>query len=94
MTLLFLYLCPKQSTRLLFLGGNELIAIFSSFVKLIGETFDLKFLTDLVEEWQEKERGSFPTPIECVIIFWVFALMWKEVCIHVVKVTFYSLLFM
>jgi transient receptor potential cation channel subfamily C protein 4 len=39
----------------------------------------VKFLTDLVKEWHDKERGSFPTPIECIIILWVLALMWKEI---------------
>jgi len=32
-----------------------------------------------VREWHFKERGSFPSPIECIIIFWVLALMWKEI---------------
>ena len=33
----------------------------------------------LVDDWRAKERGSFPTPVECIIIFWVFALIWKEI---------------
>jgi transient receptor potential cation channel subfamily C protein 4 len=33
----------------------------------------------MVQEWHSKERGSFPSPIECIIIFWVMALMWKEI---------------
>ncbi len=39
----------------------------------------MPFLLDLVSDWHAKERGSFPSPIECVIIFWVLALIWKEV---------------
>jgi hypothetical protein len=38
----------------------------------------MDFLTHMVDGWHTKERGSFPSPIECIIIFWVFALMWKE----------------
>ena len=45
----------------------------------IGEKFEVDFLKTMVEEWHEKERGSFPSPIECIIIFWVFALIWKEI---------------
>ena len=45
----------------------------------MGEQFEIQYLLDLVEEWHEKERGSFPTPIECIIIIWVFSIMWKEV---------------
>ena len=33
----------------------------------------------MIDEWAEKERGCFPTPIECIIILWVFSIMWKEV---------------
>ncbi len=36
-------------------------------------------MLNMVSEWRAKERGSFPTPVECVIIFWVLALIWKEV---------------
>ena len=43
-----------------------------------GETFHIEYLTDLVKEWQEKERGSFPTPIECTIIVWVFSCIWRD----------------
>lgn len=32
----------------------------------------------MVEKWNEHERGSLPSPIECIIIIWVLALMWKE----------------
>ncbi len=45
----------------------------------IGEQFHLDILLDMVDEWHMKERGSFPSPIECIIIFWVFALIWKEI---------------
>ena len=38
----------------------------------------MDFLSHMVDDWHTKERGSFPSPIECIIIFWVFALMWKE----------------
>ncbi len=47
--------------------------------RLPGEQFKVQFLLDLVAEWHRKERGSFPSPVECVIIFWVFALIWKEI---------------
>ena len=43
-----------------------------------GETFHIEYLTDLVKEWHEKERGSFPTPIECTIIVWVFSCIWRD----------------
>ena len=43
-----------------------------------GETFQIEYLTDLVKEWHEKERGSFPTPIECTIIVWVFSCIWRD----------------
>ena len=45
----------------------------------IGEQFDCDFCRRLVKDWHDTERGSFPTPIECIIIFWVFALIWKEI---------------
>ena len=41
--------------------------------------FEIQYLLDLVEEWQKHERGALPSPIECVIIFWVMSLIWKEV---------------
>ena len=45
----------------------------------IGEQFEIEFFNKLVSDWHETERGSFPSPIECIIIFWVFALIWKEI---------------
>ena len=49
-----------------------------SFFQFAGETFHIEYLTDLVKEWHEKERGSFPTPIECTIIVWVFSCIWRD----------------
>ena len=48
-------------------------------LQLLGETFENQYLLDIVQEWSDKERGSFPTPIECMIIAWVFSFLWKEV---------------
>ena len=45
----------------------------------VGEQFGMEFLIEMVDEWHAKERGSFPSPVECVIIFWVFALIWREI---------------
>jgi transient receptor potential cation channel subfamily C protein 4 len=41
--------------------------------------FKIEWMNEMVDEWHAKERGSFPTPVECIIIFWVLALIWKEV---------------
>jgi len=48
-------------------------------LRLVGEHFGLDALVAAVDDWQAKERGSFPSPVECIIIFWVFALIWKEI---------------
>nr|XP_040566985.1 LOW QUALITY PROTEIN: transient receptor potential protein-like [Lepeophtheirus salmonis] len=48
-------------------------------LKFIGTHFEMQFLLDIVDDWVKHERGSLPSPIECVIIFWVFALIWKEI---------------
>merc|ERR1712223_2078440 len=48
-------------------------------MQFVGEAFKIEYLTDLVQEWQEKERGSFPTPIECMIIVLVFSCMWRDI---------------
>eukprot|EP00095_Tigriopus_kingsejongensis_P010280 snap_masked-scaffold474_size162001-processed-gene-0.5 protein:Tk10280 transcript:snap_masked-scaffold474_size162001-processed-gene-0.5-mRNA-1 annotation:"trp channel protein" len=61
-----------------------LLAAASQRVELIildflGEYFDIELFNTMVDEWHRHERGSFPSPIECLIIFWVFALIWKEV---------------
>lgn len=69
-----------SSGELSHLSSNYTISCVASLTfQFVGETFDVPFLTDLVEEWHEKERGSFPTPIECLIIIWIFSIMWKEV---------------
>ena len=57
---------------------TRVCTIFSLF-QFVGEAFHIEYLTDLVQEWQEKERGSFPTPIECMIIVWVFSCMWRDI---------------
>ena len=58
-----------------------LMSLFSSlFVfQFLSDTFGITYLSNILEDWKEKERGCFPTPIECMIIFWVIALMWKDV---------------
>ena len=55
---------------------NEYLFFF--LFQFAGETFHIEYLTDLVKEWHEKERGSFPTPIECTIIVWVFSCIWRD----------------
>ena len=59
--------CAAASQR-----AEQMIMLF------IGDTFGMTWMTEMVAQWSKKERGSFPSPIECVIILWVFALMWKE----------------
>lgn len=58
--------------------GEKIHQCEISQFQFLGDVFDVDLLTHLVEDWHTKERGSFPSPIECIIIFWVFALMWKE----------------
>ena len=48
-------------------------------MQFLWETFEIKIFKKMIDEWAEKERGCFPTPIECIIILWVFSIMWKEV---------------
>ena len=43
---------------------------------------------DIIDEWTRKERGSLPTPIECTIIIWVFAIMWKEIKVRRIPIDF------
>ena len=45
----------------------------------IGNYLEAEFLLKMVDDWHTKERGSIPSPIECIIVFWVFALIWKEI---------------
>lgn len=45
----------------------------------IGDYFQIDVLNKMVDEWHRHERGSLPSPIECIIILWVLALIWKEI---------------
>ena len=45
---------------------------------IASDTFDAPWLKEMVAEWNQHERGSLPSPIECIIIIWVLALTWKE----------------
>ena len=47
---------------------------------------------DIIDEWTRKERGSLPTPIECTIIIWVFAIMWKEIKVRWRRIEFFEFL--
>ncbi|KAK2716108.1 transient receptor potential protein-like [Artemia franciscana] len=43
------------------------------------EWFGPEWIKEMMYEWQRKERGSLPGPVECLIIFWVFGLIWAEI---------------
>ena len=48
-------------------------------LRLLADSFpEAKWLEIIVLNWDKHERGSLPSPMECIIIIWVLALMWKE----------------
>lgn len=41
--------------------------------QLALEIIGLPWMLDILEDWKKHERGSFPGPIECFIILYVFS---------------------
>ena len=50
-----------------------LLALASQRIEFVLiEWFGTEWMTEIMEEWKRKERGSIPGPIELVIIIFVF----------------------
>ncbi|KAF2355082.1 Transient receptor potential channel, partial [Trinorchestia longiramus] len=49
------------------------------FEYLVIEMLGNEWLLSVLADWRRRERGSMPGPIELLIIFYVFGLIWTEV---------------
>ena len=48
-------------------------------VEALAEMLDASELSDLVIEWERKERGALPSVVEWAIILWVVCLLWRDI---------------
>ncbi|XP_064119296.1 transient-receptor-potential-like protein isoform X2 [Macrobrachium nipponense] len=56
-----------------------LILVSVRFENLVIWLFGTEQMKRNLEEAMRRQRGNLPTPIECVVVLWVFGFLWEEV---------------
>ncbi|XP_071530450.1 LOW QUALITY PROTEIN: transient-receptor-potential-like protein [Panulirus ornatus] len=56
-----------------------LILVSVRFENLVIWLFGTERMRRNLEESMRRQRGNLPTPVECVVVLWVFGFLWEEV---------------